>query len=85
MTSHVNPFRISADNNRDSWAIRAWLYNNGLSMSEVARRIGVSSSLVFRTVMGERNSYRVLHYLAAIGVPPKMLNISNNTVARVES
>lgn len=65
--------RYKVESSRDSWAIRAWLYSQKLSMSEVARQIGVSSSLVYRTVMGQRHSCRVLKYLIEKGMPQYLL------------
>ncbi len=53
--------------------IRAVLVEHGLSMAELARRIGVSAEAVSATVRGKRHSPRVLDALRAVGVPEKYL------------
>lgn len=51
------------------YAIRAALLERGMTMSEFARRIGVSYETVSATVMGKKHSPQVLDSLKQVGVP----------------
>lgn len=55
------------------YQIRAVLVDRGLSMAELARRIGVTAEAVSATVRGKRHSPRVLTALRELGVPEKYL------------
>ncbi len=54
-------------------AIRAALLKRGLSMRQLAVRIGVSAEAVSSTVLGKKHCPRVLDALRDIGVPEKYL------------
>lgn len=55
------------------YVIRAMLEERGLNMSEIARRLGVSPTIVSSTIMGKRHSLVVLDALKAEGIPDKYL------------
>ena len=55
------------------YLIRAVLDDQGLSMQDVARRIGVSGEAVTATIRGRIHSPRVLDELRALGVPEQYL------------
>ncbi|WP_208294884.1 hypothetical protein [Nitratidesulfovibrio liaohensis] len=58
---------------RDCIQLQAHLKHKGLSMSGVARTLGVHHSLVQATVAGTRNNRKVLAYLIKKGVQPHAL------------
>lgn len=53
--------------------IREHLDRKGLSLAEVARRVGVTAEAVGRTVHGYNHSPKVLNALRELGVPEKYL------------
>lgn len=53
--------------------IKVWMLRNGLSMADIARRIGVSRNLVSITINGRRNNRKVLHALLDQGCPADLL------------
>lgn len=55
------------------WCIRSYLLSAGLSMSELARYIGVSPQAVADTVKGRIHSPKVLDALRSAGVPERYL------------
>ncbi|WP_446424057.1 helix-turn-helix domain-containing protein [Mailhella sp.] len=64
------------------YKIRAILDDHGLSMSELARRIGVTAEAVSATIRGKRHSPKVLDALRSLGVPEKFLNTPCETMNR---
>ncbi len=54
-------------------AIRAALLKRGLSMSQLARLIGVSAEAVSSTVLGKKHCPQVLDALKHVGVPERYL------------
>lgn len=62
------------------WNIRSCLLSAGLSMSGLARRIGVSPQAVADTVKGRNHSERVLDALRLAGVPERYLFDPRRTV-----
>ncbi|PKN06645.1 MAG: DNA-binding protein [Deltaproteobacteria bacterium HGW-Deltaproteobacteria-8] len=55
--------------------IREHLESVGLTMLDVARRLGLNKNVVVETIGGGRNNRRVLEELRAVGVPEKYLFI----------
>ena len=55
------------------YAIRAILDERGLSMSALARTIGVTAETVSATVRGKMHSPKVLTALRSLGVPERFL------------
>ncbi len=53
--------------------IRSVLDDKGISMAELARRLGVTPAIVSATVMGKRHSPKVLDALVVLGVPREYL------------
>ena len=73
MTSGVGSGRF-----RDTWAIRRWLDEQGLNMSDVARNIGVAPQVVSMTVRGTRNNRAVLQKLLDMGCPRQALSLPDD-------
>lgn len=53
--------------------IREHLDRKGLSLAEVARRVGVTAEAIGRTVNGYNHSPKILNELRELGVPEKYL------------
>lgn len=66
---------------RDKIGIKIWLLKKGLGMSDIARAIGVSTSLVSYTIAGKKNSPRVLKHLKDRGVPEQILGMPTKKAA----
>ena len=64
-----------AGRNRNPWAIREFLHEQGHNMSTVAKEIGVSVVQVRKTINGDDDSQRVLSALLALGCPEKLLSL----------
>lgn len=67
--------RRRAGKNRQAWRIREFLQDKDLNMTDVARDLGVSLSVVSDTVRGIRNSRKVLAYLLNLGCPERILDL----------
>ena len=58
---------------RNGKKIRAWMVEKDVTISEVARRAGISRPIVSDTVHGKRNNRKALAALVAVGCPGKLL------------
>jgi len=59
--------------NRNGDKIRAWMVERRISVSAVARKAGLTQSIVSETIHGKRNNRRALQALAEVGCPVKLL------------
>ena len=57
---------------------------NGISLSDVARQLGVSRSLVCQTAHGYANNRRVLRRFLELGVRPEDLDLPEDLRAEIE-
>lgn len=73
MTVPLNRNECSQRRYQARYKIRAVLDEHDMSMSELARRIGVSAVSVAATVRGKNHSRKVLGALREIGVPEEYL------------
>lgn len=72
----MKPLECRAQRQRMRFRIREHLDRQGLTMLEVARRLGVNKNLVADTIAGQRNNVRVLESLRdEFGVPEELLFI----------
>ena len=53
--------------------IKKWLIDQGLSVTDIARAAGVSTTYASLTISGCRKSRQVLEVLAKLGCPSKYL------------
>ncbi|WP_027181636.1 helix-turn-helix domain-containing protein [Oleidesulfovibrio alaskensis] len=60
---------------RQPYRIREFLDARGLSMTDVARQVGVSPQAVAATVRGRRNHRKVLKALLEMGCPADVLSL----------
>lgn len=67
-----------AGRRRKSWLIKEFLYEQGHTMSSVAREIGVSAVQVRKTIVGDDDSQRVLTALVEMGCPIKLLSLPDS-------
>lgn len=72
----MKPLECRAQRQKMRFRIREHLDRQGLTMFEVARRIGVNKNLVRDTIIGDRNNMQVLLSLRdEFGVPEDLLFI----------
>ena len=62
-----------AGKKRNPWRIKEWMSAQGITQIEIARRIGISKSIVSDTIRGAANNKRVLAFLRDLGCPLKYL------------
>lgn len=58
---------------RDGRRVRAWMVGRGISVSDVARRIGIARSIVSETIHGKRDNRKALRALLEAGCPGRIL------------
>lgn len=71
----MNRAECGAARSRVRRRIQEHLDAHGLNMASFGRRIGVARQTVHATIMGEKNSRKVLFALRKLGVPEKYLFI----------
>lgn len=72
----MKPLECRAERHKMRFRIREHLDRQGLTMLEVARRLGVNKNLVADTIAGQRNNVGVLESLRDVfGVPEALLFI----------
>jgi len=59
--------------NRNGDKIRAWMVERRISVAAVARKAGITQSIMSETIHGKRNNRRALQALVNIGCPEKLL------------
>jgi len=64
-----------AGRNRRPWRIREFLDEQGVTQAEIARELGISRSIVNRTIRGMVNNRAVLGYLRSLGCPGEFLSL----------
>jgi DNA-binding XRE family transcriptional regulator len=67
-----------AGRNRHPWRIREFLDERGVTQANIAHKLGISRSIVNRTIRGMVNNRAVLGYLHAIGCPEEYLSLPND-------
>jgi hypothetical protein len=67
---------------RKANVIRAELMLRGHNIRTVANQLGVSHTLVSRTIRGEINNRKVLRALVSLGVPQRLLALPNDMQPR---
>lgn len=78
----MKPLECRAERQKMRFRIREHLDRQGLTMLEVARRLGVNKNLVADTIAGQRNNVRVLESLRdEFGVPEDLLFIPQRNKA----
>ncbi len=78
----MKPLECRMERQKARFRIREHLDREGLSMLEIARRIGLNKNVVVETIGGGRNNRRVLEELRAVGVPEKYLFIPEERASR---
>jgi transcriptional regulator with XRE-family HTH domain len=73
---------VGAGKYRDPWRIREFLDNRNITMMDIANDLGLSHSVVSRTVKGTQNNSKVLARLLAIGCPPRYLSLPKDMLER---
>ena len=63
---------------RNGRKIRGWMEERGVSVTDVARRAGISRPIVSATIHGKRNSRRALAALREVGCPVRLLALPEN-------
>ncbi|MGE4539244.1 MAG: helix-turn-helix domain-containing protein [Desulfovibrio sp.] len=58
---------------REGRKVRAWMVERGITVSDVARRAGISRPIVSETVHGRRNNRKALRALLDVGCPGRLL------------
>jgi predicted transcriptional regulator len=53
--------------------IKKWLLDKGLSQVDIAKRLGLTTSVISDVIRGERTSRRIYECLLEIGCPERFL------------
>ena len=69
----MSPDQCGINRFRMRYRIRESLEERGLSMSDIARNLGISCAAVSATIKGRNHSKRTLDALRQAGVPEKLL------------
>jgi len=56
---------------------KMWLMRNGITQTQIAQRLGVSLSLVSKTIRGDRSNQKVLAALKELGCPMESYSDDN--------
>ena len=68
-------YKPGAGADRDYWAIKKWLHEKGITLTEIAEALDINAGIVSATIRGTRNTRRVLNYLLEKGCPAKVLSL----------
>ena len=61
--------------NRDYYALKRWLDESMISVSQVARDVGVSSVCVSQVLRGQSNHRKILRRFLELGCPADILSL----------
>jgi len=61
--------------NRNYWAIKQWLEKENISLTDIARSLGLTVGLISHTIRGVKNNRRVLNHLCLLGCPIIFLSL----------
>ncbi|MGE4193400.1 MAG: hypothetical protein AB7E51_08430 [Pseudodesulfovibrio sp.] len=64
---------IGAGRHRKPFKIKEWMFSCGLTQYDIRDQLGLSQSVVSRTIYGSANNRRVLGYLRDAGCPEEAL------------
>lgn len=67
---------------RKSLQIRGWMVGKGLSVTALAKKIGISRPKVSQTIYGWNNNRRVLAALVEAGCPKELLALPEDMKAK---
>jgi transcriptional regulator with XRE-family HTH domain len=56
-------------------SLKVWMLRNGFAQAQIARDLGVSNNLVWKTVNGKERNARVIDWLLARGCPEKYVDL----------
>jgi len=68
-------YKPGAGANRDYWAIKKWLHEKGITLTEMAKALEITAGIVSSTIRGTRNTRRVLQWLVKEGCPAEILSL----------
>jgi hypothetical protein len=71
-------YRPGVGAGRDYWAIKKWLREKGITLTEIAQALEINIGTVSATIRGIRNTRRVLQWLAREGCPSKYLSLPDD-------
>lgn len=74
----MKPLECRAARQKARFRIREHLDHVGLTVVDLARRLGVNKDVVWGTIGGNRNNRRVLELLREVGVPEEYLFIPDS-------
>lgn len=71
-------YKPGAGAQRDYWAVKKWLYDQGIALAAIARDLGVHPGIVSSTIRGTRNTRHVLKWLLEKGCPVEILSLPDD-------
>lgn len=63
---------------RDYWAIKKWLHEKGITLTEISKDLGINGGIVSATIRGTRNTRQVLKWLLDKECPAKILSLPDD-------
>ena len=76
-------YKPGAGADRDYWAIKKWLHEKGITLTEMAKALEITAGIVSSTIRGTRNTRRVLSYLLEKGCPAEILSLPEDMTVAV--
>jgi len=71
-------YKPGAGAGRDYWAIKKWLQEQGITLTEMAKALEINAGIVSATIRGTRNTRRVLQYLLEKDCPADILSLPDD-------
>ena len=77
-------YKPGAGADRDYWAIKKWLHEKGITLTEMAKALEINAGIVSATIRGTRNTRRVLRYLLENECPADILSLPDDLQSAVD-
>lgn len=71
-------YKPGAGAGRDYWAIKKWLHEKGITLSDIAGHLEINAGIVSATIRGTRNTRQVLKWLLDKGCPATIISLPDD-------
>lgn len=68
-------YKPGAGADRDYWAIKKWLHEKGITLTDISKALEINAGIVSATIRGTRNTRQVLKWLVDKGCPAGILSL----------